>query len=155
MARACRRGGPAAVRQRERVGDRPRAAGRGRRGGAERRRRARWARSGSSRGRRVGARCPSGFEPPTVEGWPRRQLIDGMRFQVRTGVPWRDVPVEYGPWGRIYDLFRRWQRNGTWHRGLGRLRSLADAKGAISRELSVDPTVCRAHQHAAGVRKRG
>ncbi|MFE0904928.1 transposase [Streptomyces rochei] len=38
--------------------------------------------------------------------WPRRQLIDGMRFPFRTGVPWRDAPVAYGPWGRIYDLFR-------------------------------------------------
>ncbi|MFE0643333.1 hypothetical protein ACFW2Y_17205 [Streptomyces sp. NPDC058877] len=29
---------------------------------------------------------------------PRQQLIDGMRFRVRAGVPWRDVLVEYGPW---------------------------------------------------------
>ncbi|MFE5994990.1 hypothetical protein [Streptomyces sp. NPDC056453] len=21
-------------------------------------------------------------------------------------MPWRDVPAEYGPWGRIYDPFR-------------------------------------------------
>ncbi|MGW1230057.1 transposase [Streptomyces sp. NPDC002530] len=28
-------------------------------------------------------------------------------------MPWRDVPVEYGPWNRVYGLFRRWQRNGT------------------------------------------
>ncbi|WSU63990.1 transposase [Streptomyces sp. NBC_01104] len=48
--------------------------------------------------------------------WPWRQLIDGIRFRVRTGVPRRDVPGGYGPWGRIYDLFRRWQRDGTWHR---------------------------------------
>ncbi|MFE4794543.1 transposase [Streptomyces sp. NPDC056708] len=34
---------------------------------------------------------------------PRRQLIDGIRFRVRTGVPWRDVQVGYGPWGRVYD----------------------------------------------------
>ncbi|WP_231905094.1 MULTISPECIES: transposase [Streptomycetaceae] len=40
--------------------------------------------------------------------WPRRRLIDGIRFRVRTGVPWRDVPIEWGPWGRVYDLFRRW-----------------------------------------------
>jgi transposase len=46
--------------------------------------------------------------PPT---WTRRQLTDGIRFRVRTGVPWRDVPTEYGPWGRVYDLFRRWQRD--------------------------------------------
>lgn len=32
--------------------------------------------------------------------WSRRQLIDGIRFRVRTGSPWRDVPVEYGPWSR-------------------------------------------------------
>ncbi|MGW2354858.1 transposase, partial [Actinacidiphila glaucinigra] len=24
--------------------------------------------------------------------WTRRQLIDGIRFRVRTGIPWRDVP---------------------------------------------------------------
>ncbi|MFJ2900701.1 transposase [Streptomyces sp. NPDC087218] len=35
--------------------------------------------------------------------WSRRQLIDGIRFRVCTGVPWRDVPVEYGPWGRVHD----------------------------------------------------
>ncbi|MFF7051800.1 transposase [Streptomyces griseorubiginosus] len=32
---------------------------------------------------------------------PRRQLLDGIRFRVRTGVPWRDGLVECGPWGRI------------------------------------------------------
>ncbi|MGW4725452.1 IS5 family transposase [Streptomyces sp. NPDC004291] len=86
---------------------------------------------------------------------PRRQLIDGIRFWVRTGVPWRDVPAGYGPWGRVCDLFRRWQRNGTWHQVLTRLQSLADAEGAITWDLSVDSTVCRAHQHAAGARKWG
>lgn len=70
-------------------------------------------------------------------------------------MPWRDVPVQYGPWGRIYDLFRRWQRDGTWHRVLTRLQSLADAKGVITWDLSIDSTVCRAHQRAAGARKQG
>ncbi|MFF1604353.1 transposase [Streptomyces mirabilis] len=31
-----------------------------------------------------------------------------MRFRVRTGIPWRDMPEQYGPWGGAYDLFRRW-----------------------------------------------
>lgn len=51
--------------------------------------------------------------------------------------------------------FRRWQRDGTWHRILTRLKSLADARGAITWDLNVDSTVCRAHQHAAGARKQG
>lgn len=32
----------------------------------------------------------------------------------RLGWPWRDVPARYGPWDRVYDLFQRWQRDGTW-----------------------------------------
>ncbi|MEU9234495.1 IS5 family transposase [Streptomyces subrutilus] len=63
---------------------------------------------------------PKGARAGRAPVWPRRQLIDGIRFRVRTGVPWRDIPVEYGPWNRVYDS-----------------------------------TVCRAHQHAAGARKRG
>ncbi len=98
---------------------------------------------------------PKGARTGRPPVWPRRRLIDGIRFRVRTGVPWRDVPAEYGPWGRVYDLFRRWQRNGTWYRILTRLQSLADAEGAITWDLSVDSPVCRAHQHAAGARKQG
>lgn len=98
---------------------------------------------------------PKGTKAGRPHVRPRRQLINGIRFRVRTGVPWRDVPTMYGPWGRIYDLFRRWQRNGTWHRVFSRLQSLADAKGAMTWDLSIDSTVCRAaHQHAAGARKR-
>jgi transposase len=81
--------------------------------------------------------------------WPRRQLIGGIRLRVRTEVLVAGHPLEYGPWNRVYDLFRRWQRNGTWQRILTRLQSLAAAKGAIVWDSSVDSTVRRAHQHAA------
>ena len=87
--------------------------------------------------------------------WTRRQLIDGIRFRVRTGIPWRDMPAEYGPWGRVYDLFRRWQRNGTWQRILIALQARADAKDLITWDFNVDSTIVRAHQHAAGARKGG
>jgi transposase len=33
--------------------------------------------------------------------WTKRQLIDGMRWLVRVGAPWRDVPVEYGSWSAL------------------------------------------------------
>ncbi|MFJ8208895.1 transposase [Streptomyces sp. NPDC096033] len=39
--------------------------------------------------------------PIAVVGRPllgRRKLIDAIRWRVRTGVPWRDLPSEYGPW---------------------------------------------------------
>jgi transposase len=87
--------------------------------------------------------------------WTKRQLIDGIRWRVRAGAPWRDMPVAYGPWQTVYGLFRRWQRDGTWARVLTGLQARADAEGLITWDVSVDSTVARAHQHAAGARKRG
>ncbi|MFF7977529.1 IS5 family transposase [Streptomyces sp. NPDC007901] len=58
---------------------------------------------------------PKGKKPGRPPIWTRRQLIDDIRWRTRTGTPWRDVPERYGPRGRVYDLFRRWQR-GTWQR---------------------------------------
>ncbi|MFE7795685.1 IS5 family transposase [Streptomyces sp. NPDC057460] len=91
---------------------------------------------------------PKGTRVGRPPVWFRRQLIDGIRFQVRTGVPWRDVPrvraVEPG-------LRPVPPMAAEWHLA----PSLADAKGAITWDLSVDSTVCRAHQHAAGARRQG
>jgi transposase len=55
----------------------------------------------------------------------------------------------------VYGLFRRWQRDGTWQRILTQLQAEADAVGLITWEVNVDTTITRAHQHAAGARKRG
>lgn len=65
------------------------------------------------------------------------------------------MPKEYGPWGLAYGLFRRWQRNGTWQRIFTQLQARVDVQDLIAWDLNVDSTVCRAHQHVAGARKRG
>lgn len=97
---------------------------------------------------------PKGVKPgrPSVHG--ERQLINGMRFRTRTGIPWRDLPERHGPWETVYGLFRRRQRNGAWHRIFEQLQAQADAKGLITWEVSVDSMIARAHQHAAGARLR-
>ena len=98
---------------------------------------------------------PRGKKPGRPPERTKRQLIDGIRWRTRTGAPWRDVPPAYGPWQTVYGLFRRWQRNGTWRAILTALQGRADAAGLITWDVSVDSTVARAHQHAAGARKRG
>ncbi|WP_260677547.1 IS5 family transposase [Streptomyces albidoflavus] len=92
--------------------------------------------------------------PVTVLGRPssgRRKLIDGIRWRVRTGAPWRALPLQYGPWQTVYGLCRRWQRDGIWPG----LQARADVAGLITWEVNVDSTVCRARQHAAGARRDG
>jgi transposase len=98
---------------------------------------------------------PKGRKSGRPPKWSKRQLIDGIRWRTRVGSPWRDVPARYGPWQTVYGLFRRWQREGSWARILTGLQARADAGGLITWDVSVDSTIARAHQHAAGARKKG
>ncbi len=84
-----------------------------------------------------------------------RQVINGILWKLRTGAPWRDLPERYGPWRTAYARFVRWQQDGTWDRLLTHVQATSDAVGEVEWEVSVDSTVIRAHQHAAGARKKG
>jgi transposase len=97
---------------------------------------------------------PVGEKPGRPPKWSKRQLIDGIRWRVRAGSPWRDVPECYEPWQTVYGLFRRWQCAAVWQRIVTGLQSRADAGGLITWEVSVDSTIARANQHAAGARTR-
>ena len=96
---------------------------------------------------------PRGKKSGRPRRWTLRQLIDGIRFRVRAGCPWRDVPERYGSWQSVYGLYRAWQLAGVWAAILTGLQALADEAGLIDWVVSVDSTVNRAHQHAAGARR--
>ncbi|WP_031010211.1 IS5 family transposase [Streptomyces sp. NRRL F-5727] len=81
-----------------------------------------------------------------------RQVIDGILPRVRTGVQWRDLRERFGPWKTVYERHRLWSADGTWERLLQQVQAVADAAGEIDWDISVDSTIVRAHQHAAGAR---
>jgi transposase len=58
-----------------------------------------------------------------------RQVLNGILFRVRTGVPWRDLPERYGPWETVYKRFARWQTDGTWATVEASLQTQADGAG--------------------------
>jgi transposase len=91
---------------------------------------------------------PRGKKPGRPPIRSKRQLIDGIRWRTRAGAPWRDVPECYGLWQSVYSLFRRWQRAGS-----GVRSSPFSRPGLITWDVSVDSTIARAHQHAAGARR--
>jgi transposase len=84
-----------------------------------------------------------------------RTVGNGILWKLRTGAPWRDLPGRHGPWRTVYARFVRWQRDGTWDRLLAHVQTKSDAAGEVVWEVSIDSTVVRAHQHAAGARKGG
>jgi transposase len=95
-----------------------------------------------------------GIKPGRPPVHSKRQLIDGIRFRTRTGVPWQTCPRATAR-ETVYGLFRRWQRDATWHRIFEQLQARADAKGLITWDISIDSTIARAHQHIAGTCKKG
>lgn len=95
--------------------------------------------------------------PSSGRGRPRRDdrtVVEGILWRLATGVPWRDLPAQFGSWKTVYSRFRRWQRAGVWDRVLATLQAEADARGDLDWSLHLlDGTTVRAHQHAAGAKK--
>ena len=91
-----------------------------------------------------------------AKGRPRmddRRVINGMLYKCKTGIAWRDLPERYGPWQTVYNRFWRWARNGTLTMLVRKVRVVAEAVNELDREVSVDSSIVRAHQHAAGARR--
>ena len=80
---------------------------------------------------------------------PHRTLVEGSIYRLRTGIAWRDLPEEFGPWQTVWKRHARFSREGIWDKVLLALQAEADAKGEIDWSVSVDSTIARVHQHGA------
>ena len=65
--------------------------------------------------------------PPKPGGRPRevdmREVVNAILYVVRTGCAWRQLPHDFPRWITVYYYFRRFQRDGTWHKIHERLRA--------------------------------
>jgi transposase len=80
-----------------------------------------------------------------------RDFLEALLYLNRTGCPWRDLPPALGYWHAVYMKFRRWESRGVWQR---LWQSLQTEGFAQARDLFIDSTTVRAHQHAAGAPKK-
>ena len=53
-------------------------------------------------------------------GHPRtvdlREVVNGLLYVLRGGVPWRMMPHDLPPRGTVWSYFRKWRIDGTWER---------------------------------------
>lgn len=91
------------------------------------------------------AKRHKGGQPPVL---PDRLFFEALLYLARTGVPWRDLPGEFGAWDAVYNRFRRWVSSGALRRLFEALT--ADPAFGDVRRVLIDSTIVRAHQHAAG-----
>ena len=48
-------------------------------------------------------------------------MVEAILFVARTGCQWRYLPERFGPWGSVWQQWRRWRANGVWARAMTRL----------------------------------
>ena len=77
-----------------------------------------------------------------------RRVINGILYALRTGIPWRDMPEQYGPWSTIYNRFNRWSKAGIWDMIF---EAIVDSHNVDT--VMVDSTSVRAHPTAAKLKK--
>ena len=44
-----------------------------------------------------------------------RNFVEAVLWWRRTGVPWRDLPGDFGPWKTVFNRFDRWCANRYIH----------------------------------------
>lgn len=95
-------------------------------------------------------KCKTGRTPRD-----RRVILNAILWVLRTGVPWRDLHPEFGPWSTAWDFFDKWTKDGTFDKVLRRLRSLAIPHDADPAESwCIDGTSIRAARCSAGGGKK-
>jgi transposase len=90
---------------------------------------------------------PKGKTPPQ----DLRRTLSAILWRHQNGAQWRAVPEELGPWWRAAPIFIRGARAGVWER----LLSLVPECGIQRGMVVLDGTSGRAHQKAAGARRKG
>jgi transposase len=48
------------------------------------------------------------------EAYPKRELLNGIFYLLRSGCSWRMLPHDLPPWRIVYHYFRQWRQDGTW-----------------------------------------
>jgi transposase len=56
--------------------------------------------------------------------YPLREVFNGLRYVVKTGCPWRDLPHDLPPWDSAYHQTQRWLKAGIFERLVQDLREL-------------------------------
>ena len=86
---------------------------------------------------------------PGRSGDDNRRFLHAVNWVARSGAPWRDLPPELGNWNSVWRRFDRWSKRGVW------ARLFEHVQDPDLDWVTLDSTAVRAHQHAAGARKRG
>jgi transposase len=61
----------------------------------------------------LAAYLPAGGQGGRPVSYPRRDIVDAIRYLDHNSCVWRALPVDFPPWPTVYHYFRTWSRDGT------------------------------------------
>lgn len=76
-----------------------------------------------------------------------RLFLEAVLWRVRTGLPWRDLPDDFGNWNSVFQRFRRWALAGVFDRIFEQLADDPDFEYAL-----IDGAIVSTHQKASGAK---
>jgi len=56
--------------------------------------------------------------------YPLREVLNGLRYVVRGGIPWRMLPNDLPPWHTVYQQTQRWLKAGVFEAMVHDLREV-------------------------------
>jgi transposase len=74
-----------------------------------------------------------------------RMTFEGSLYRLRTGIPSRDLPTEFGGWSAVYRRFNLWSKKGLLAHLFNELAKISDDEWVFA-----DGSIVKAHQHSAG-----
>jgi transposase len=58
-----------------------------------------------------------------------RKVVEAIVYRYRSGLAWRDLPADFGPWETVWKRYHRFASDGTSDKVLTALQAQADAEG--------------------------
>ena len=96
---------------------------------------------------RIAPHLPGKASDVGVTARDNRLFLESVLWRVRTGSPWRDLPLDFGNWNSVFRRFRRWACKGVFDRLFEELSDEPDFEYAL-----IDGTIVSVHQKASGAK---
>ena len=79
------------------------------------------------------------------------KFLNAVFWILKTGVPWRDLPLFLGYWNTVHKRFSRWCKAGIFQKIF---KVLVNVYGDDFGSIQLDSCVVKTHQHASGSKKK-
>jgi transposase len=96
---------------------------------------------------RIAPLLPGKASDSGVTAKDNRLFLEAILWRIRAGLPWRDLPADFGHWNSVFQRFNRWSKRGVFERIFTAAADEPDFEYAL-----IDGTIVSVHQKASGAK---